>query len=376
MRWDGTVFSEKITSRQLFFLFFIMRTTIIISFLPVLTSAEALQDAWVAAVVAFFPSAAIIFVIGRLAVAFPGKSFIHYSRELLGGVLGGFISLFYLLLYLVIAATDLRIYGEVLKTGFLTETPLIVIMSVMIAASAMAVYSGLEPIGRCADLIFPVFFLMILGSLFFPVIHADFRNLQPVLVRGWSPVLTASITPVAITAQYASLVMIIPSLDEPRKALKAALLTIVTASAVLVFFAVMVVAVLGADEGARAAFPVFKMIRAARISEFLERVEALTIFSWGLGLFISLSIHLYSGSMGLAQLLGLKDNRPLLLPMSVIWGALAFQGYRDYFEIKNFFAPDVIAPFTFFILLFPSAVLWGAYFMKKPRLKKGRINEN
>ena len=71
------LFSEKISNRQLFYLLFIQRTTIVISFLPVLTSADARQDAWLAAVVAFFPSAAIVFLVGKLAAKFPDKSIVQ-----------------------------------------------------------------------------------------------------------------------------------------------------------------------------------------------------------------------------------------------------------------------------------------------------------
>ncbi|MDO9536457.1 MAG: endospore germination permease [Bacillota bacterium] len=240
------MFTEKIAPRQLFILFFIMRTSIVISFLPVLTSAAANEDAWIAAMIAFFPSAAIVYIIGRLAVAFPEKSIVQYSQDLLGGFWGRLLPLFYLGLFLFIAGTDLRVYGEVIKVGFLPETPLPVIMGSIVLAAAMVVNAGVEPMGRAADVIFPIFLLMILGTILFPLIHADFSNLQPVLAEGWSPVMIASITPISITAQYASLTMLVPSVTEPKKALEAALLSILLSSIVLVVVTVVVISVIGA----------------------------------------------------------------------------------------------------------------------------------
>ena len=108
----------------------------------------------------------------------------------------------------------------------------------------------------------------------------------------------------------------------------------------------------------------FKMIRAIHISEFLERFEAFPIFAWGLGLFITLAVNLYSLSKGLSQLGRLTDHRPLLLPLSVIIGTLALQGYRDSQEIRYFFQPQVITPFILVALLFPVIILWGAYLIK------------
>ncbi|NMB40959.1 MAG: endospore germination permease [Firmicutes bacterium] len=359
------LFTEKIGNSQLFNILFIMRTTIVISFLPVLTTTQALQDAWLASIITFFLSALCVYLIGRLALIFPDKSIIQYSQELLGSWPGRLFSLFYPGLFLFMGATDLRIYGELLRSVFLPETPLIVIQSSIVIAAVMVVYAGLEPLGRMADLIFPVFTLSILFTLLFPVVEADFGNLQPVLYNGWRPVLFATLTPVAIIAQYAHLTMLIPSVVEPQKALRSALSSLLWASLILVFAALIVVAVLGADEGARAAFPVFKLIRAIRISEFLERIEAFPTFAWGLGLFITLSVNLYSLSKGLSQLCRLKNHRHLLLPLAVILSTLALQGYSDFLEIRSFFKPQVAAPFVFFLLLFPLAVLWTAYFFKK-----------
>ncbi|RJX25624.1 MAG: hypothetical protein C4554_07175 [Dethiobacter sp.] len=360
------MFREKIVNRQLFFFLFMQRTTIVISFLPALTSGRALQDAWISGLLAFFSSAVIIFVVGRLAVAFPGKSIIQYSQELLGSIPGKLLPLFYLFLFLYMTATDIRLYAEVLKTGFLPETPIVVIMGIMMLTAVIVVYAGLEPLGRCADIIFPVFLLMILGSLLFPLPQADFRNLQPVLYGGWSPVLVGAITPTVISAQYTNMAMLVPSVQEPQKSLGAALWSILFGSLVLALFAALAVSVLGPDEGARAAFPVFKMIKSIRVSEFLERIEPLVIFAWGLGLFITNSVNLYSGSRGLSQLLGLKDNRPLLLPMAVIAVTFAIQKYRDYFELKQFFEPETCAPVIFFIIFFPMIILWGAYLLRRP----------
>lgn len=359
------MFREKIANRQLFNILFIMRTTIVISFLPVLTASQALQDAWLAAIITFFLSAAFVWLFGRLALIFPDKSMVQYSQELLGKWPGRLLTLFYLGLFLLMGATDLRIYGEVLRTGFLPETPLIIILGSMVIVAVMVVHAGLEPLGRTADLIFPVFTLAIVFTLFFPAVEADFGNLRPVLYHGWQPVLLAALTPTAIAAQYANLAILVPSVVEPRKTLWAALGSLLWASFALVLAAIIVVAVLGADEGARAAFPVFKMIRAIRISEFLERIEIFPIFAWGLGLFVTLAVNLYSGSKSLSQLCRLKDHRPLLLPLAVILGTLALQGYSDFLEIRSFFQPQIVAPFIFFVLLFPVAVLWSAYFLKR-----------
>ena len=365
------MFTEKINSRQLFYLLFIPRTTVVISFLPSLTSADALQDAWLSALLTFLPGVAIILLIGKLALKFPEKDIVQYGEELLGAIPGKLLLFPYFFFFLHVASTDLRLYAGVIKTGFLTETPLVVTAGIMMLAVVAVVYAGLEPLSRCADVIFPVFLLMTAAGLLFPLVRADFQNLQPVLARGWSPVIMGSIIPTMITAaQYLHLSVIVPSLVEPQKALRAALWSYVLSTAVLVLYSVLVVTVLGAEEGARSSFPVFRLLRAVSFSRFWERVEAVNIFSWGLGVFITVALGLYFSAWVISRLLGLRDYRPLLFPLAVIIVTLSVQQYASAFEVWRFFTPAVGAPLVFFFVLFPLAVLWAACLLKRPGKRK------
>jgi spore germination protein KB len=366
------MFTEKISSRQLFYLLFIPRTTIVISILPSLTSADALQDAWLSPLLSFLPSLAIILLIGKLALKFPEKDIVGYSEELLGAIPGKLLLLLYLFLFItIVVSTDLRLYAGVIKTGFLTQTPLVVIVGIMMLAIVAVVYAGLEPLARCADVIFPVFLLMIVAGLLFPLVRADFQNLQPVLARGWSPVIMGSIIPTVITAaQYLHLSIITPFLVELQKTLRTALWSLVLSTVVLVLYSVLVISVLGPDEGSRSSFPVFRMLRAVRFSRFWERVEAVNIFGWGMGIFITVALGLYFSAWILSRLLGLRDYRPLLFPLAVIIVTLSVQQYASAFEYFRFFTPGVGAPVVFFLVLFPLAVLWAACLLKKPGRRK------
>ena len=161
--------TEKIANRQLLFMLFMMRTTVVIAFLPVLTSADALQDAWASAIVSFFTSALLVLIIGGLGIRFPELTIVEYAQKLIGKWPGRSICLIIVWALLVIVATDTRIYAEALITGFLTETPLPLIVFAMVIAGSTAAYSGLEVIGRSADLLFPIFISAILLSLIFAI---------------------------------------------------------------------------------------------------------------------------------------------------------------------------------------------------------------
>ena len=355
--------TEKIANRQLLFMLFMMRTTVVIAFLPVLTSADALQDAWASAIVSFFTSALLVLIIGGLGIRFPELTIVEYAQKLIGKWPGRAICLIIVWALLVIVATDTRIYAEALITGFLTETPLPLIVFAMVIAGSTAAYSGLEVIGRSADLLFPIFISAILLSLIFAIPEFTLlkRNLEPVLARGVGPVLRGALVPTIIIAQYLCLTMIIPATNQPKKALGTALWALAGSTAVLTLVALAVTAILGPDRGSRSVFPFFNLVRTLQISEFLERVEILALFAWGFGIFIGVSVFMYCGTRAVAQVIGLHDYRALIAPLAVIWGTFSVHSYQDIFQIRTYFDARIVVPFNLFWILFPMGILWAAY---------------
>ncbi len=354
---------------------FMMRTTVVIALLPVLTSSDALQDAWASAIVSFFGAALLVAMIAGLGVRFPDLTIVEYAQKLIGKWPGKAVCLVIIWAFLGIAATDTRIYAEALVIGFLTETPIPFIIFSIVITGATAAYSGLEVIGRTADLLFPIFVVMIVVSLAFAIPDATTMgsNLEPVLARGIGPVLRGSIIPTVVIAQYLCLTMIIPAANQPKKALGTALWALTGSTVMLVLITLAVTAILGPHQGSRAVFPFLSMVRAIYISVFLERVEMLALFAWGFGIFIAVSVFMYCGSRALAQVLGLDDYRPLIGPLAVIWGTFSVHSYQNLFQLRTFFQPKIGGPYILSWILIPMGILWVAYGIR--RLAGGKPDE-
>jgi spore germination protein KB len=356
---------ERIANRQLLFIIFIMRTTVVLATLPVLTSAEARQDAWASSILTFVGTLGVAFLIVGLGTRFPRLTVVEFSQKLLGTVGGGLVSFIILWSFLHLASIEVRIYTEMIIVGFLPDTPIVFLTAVLVIAAVVAAFAGIEVIGRVADLIFPIFLTMLvlsIGSLF---IEAQFFNLQPVLARGFKPVVEGSIVPIAVGSQLLVAGMLIPLLIKPKKALGTIFLAVLGASLALISVATLTVAILGPDEGMRATFPFFKAIRAIQVSEFLERIEILAIFAWGFGLFVALATFIYCGARGAAQLFKITDYRYLLLPMGVTWVVITIHNFANVFQIRSFLSPQIMGPYGFSLVLFPYGLLWLSYLIRK-----------
>ncbi|MCK8817893.1 spore germination protein [Natroniella sulfidigena] len=352
---------EQIANRQLWFILFIMRMSAVLAFLPVLTTADALQDAWISVLVVLVGSEIIVLLVAMLCAKFPELTLIEYSQVLLGNWLGKILGLAFLALFLQLSVVELRLYGELLMTGFLPQTPLLFIAVGMVLPATICVQQGVEVLGRVADLLFIVFVIAILIALFLTGTEIELTNLQPVLARGWGPVLRGAVVPIVFIVQIWVLGMLAPVTAEPEKSIQVALTSIAASLFTLLLIVLTTIAVLSPQEGARVNFPFMVLMRAVRVSKFIERIEILVIFSWGFGVFISLSTFLYAGAKGMAQWLGLEDYRSIIWPMAVLWVFLTVHGFDSIFEVYSFLKPSIVGPYGAAYLLGPLVLLWSAY---------------
>ncbi len=367
--------NNKISNRQLGFILFMMRSTIIIAFLPVLTSADALQDAWISALITLFFSLLFTTLIAFLSKQFPKKTIVEYSQYLLGKWPGRALSLIFLWLFLQLSVIEIRIYGEIINIDFLPDTPLIVIMGIMVLTATISVYKGIKVIGRTADILFFIFFLMILSLLFIPLAGFNGNNLQPILARGWEPAIRGSLVPIAMISQVWVIGVITPDILNPEKIIKTSCIAIGSSIGLLVVFSLLTIGNLGAFRGSRSVYPVFSLIRSIEISQFLERAELLIIFAWGMGHFITVSTYLYVGSKSLYQLLDLDNYNSLIWPMAVFWILVTTAGFENMFELNKFLSPKIYAPYGGLFLVIPLLTLFLGYLFYKLR-GKGEKNKN
>lgn len=361
---------EKIENRQLLFILFIIRAVLPLATLPILTTGKALQDAWLSAILSFLVVAILAFMIVRLGLQFPKQTIVEFSQILLGKWPGIAVSFIPLWAFLHLAATDIRIYGELLNTAFLPSTPLIFIISSMVLLAAIAIYLGLEIIGRMADFLLPWFLGLAIISLIIILPEVSLINFQPVLAKGMGEIMSSSLVSIGFGAQLLILGILIPSITAPQKALKTTLTSLLGAFLVILLVLFVVIGKLGAFEGSYAVFPFLSSIRGLERSEFVERLEIFGILAWGFGLFISVSAYLYCGAKGLAQILKLRDYRPLVFPMAVIWSTLSIHAYESIFEFRSFLSPEIFFPYSLLTIVIPYSILWVAYLFWR---REGRV---
>lgn len=353
--------SEVIANRQLSEILFMMRTTVVLSFVPAVTTGTAGQDAWAAACLSGLMLVFIAWATSSLGMAYPQLTVVDYAKRLLGTVLGTAVSLVFAYLFLLICATDTRVFAELIKTSFMPKTPTLVVLTAMITTFTVVAWLGVEVIARVADMFIPVFVAFIVLTLIGATGHFDVKNLQPVLASGLGPVISSSWTIAGIGAQWVVVGMLVPSLTEPERAASSAMLAAAAASVVSALTAAAIVGVLGPELGAESLFPFLKMARSIHITRVLQRMEALGLAAWGFGLAVTGSTTIYCGSRALAQVFGLKDHRILVPFFGAAAGVYSKFAYRDVSALRDFFQPPGFPILIGALVGVPYLLMWGAH---------------
>lgn len=353
--------AEVISSRQLTAILFMTRTTVVISFVPLLTTGSAAQDAWVAGLIAGLLLALVAWGVAGLAAKYPQLTVVDYSRMLLGRFLGTIVSLAITFHFLLMAATDIRIYVELIRVAFMPNTPIWFTIVAMVSLASLSAWLGIEPVARAADAFLPLFVGFVALTLLGAAPSFNVQNLQPVLAHGLGPIFSSVWTPLAIGLQWVAVGMLFPQLTLEDRKVNSAILGAILSSAVLAVVAAMLVGVLGTDLGSKSLFPFLKMARSVRPTRTIERIEILGTVAWGLGLFVGSSTMVYCGSRALSQILGISEHRKIVPAFGVLVALYAMYAYTDVFELVSLFRPPGFARFVGFTAGVPYALMWASH---------------
>jgi len=336
------------------FQFSILYFTFIIStidiFVPYLIVQRAGRDGWISVIAALFVMLPVAANAIALTLRFPRRSFIEYSQLILGPLPGRIVGFFYLFAILVLGATTARELGEIMKIAFFEKTPQIVFPFLTVFLTTYIVWNGFEVINRVNGIFLPIglFFLVFVFSAVVP--RADLTRYLPIMENGFKQAVSGSLILVAQMSEGLFLFSILPLLTQPRKVIKAALITIPLLNGSLLLGTISI-AVFGLEPTMRLLIPALELSRVIEIPG-LPRLDMFIMAGWYTGIFVKLSLIHYLLVLLTAQWAGLESYKPIIIPYGVIIVTLSILMFGSATELVQFIG----SPFTYFLLTFEFAV--------------------
>ncbi len=321
----------QISGPQAMFLVIAVILPTAILFLPAFAAEVARRDAWIVPWAALLQGMAALGLVWSLSKSFPGLTPIQYARSTLGEVAGKIVGLFLILYVFIPAAVILREFAEFITIAFMPTTPLLVFMGLVGLLSVYCVRSGLEVVARVTTLIVPLILISFGVILLLLLNMVNFQYLRPVLETRPAAVVRGALPPAAWMGEVTFAAYLLPFVYPARTGFAAGLAGLLIVTLVLSINAAFTTAVFGAS-AARLIFPFFELARQVNIADFITRIDAVIMIIWVAGNFAKFTVWFYVGTLATAQLLDLRDYRPLLLPLvlvEIVWAVFFFDSIPE-----------------------------------------------
>lgn len=321
----------KITPRQFKILVVMCFIGTSILLTPGGLAAEAKQDAWIAAILGGILGLLFVWFYNIVGSRFGNLSIVDYSYKVLGKWLGTVFSLLYVSFFLINCATIVWFVGDFVTTQIMPETPIQFTNILMVAIVVIGTRLGLETFSRAGEILYPWVIGLFLILVFFAAKDIDFQNLQPSFEYGFKPILRGGL----LYASYSSLtlvalLMVFPTNSNNLKETKKSFLKGALLGAIMIFVVTtLCILVLGHGITERSAYPTYVLAKKVHLSTFLQRIESVIAILWLITIYYKILLYFYGGVLGLAQILKLKDHKPLTLPLGMIIVILSLVVYPN-----------------------------------------------
>ncbi|MDM5333895.1 endospore germination permease [Ureibacillus composti] len=361
----------KISSGQFLVLVTLFSVGTSVLIVPSALAAQAKQDAWVVAIVSTVIGLFIIWLFCLLAQWFPQFTFVQMNEKILGKWLGKVASLLFVLMCLLYASTLLYYSGTFLNTHIMPNTPMAALSILMMLVIVMGVRLGLETIARSAELLIFWFFILFILLLIFISPEVKVENIQPILESSPKTILQTSITLLEVTSINAIvLLMIFPAfINNIKQAKKAFFIGNLLSGFIIIILTFYCVSVLGVYSTASELYPGYELAQRINIGDFIQRIEAFMAAQWIIALYFKTTIYFYGAVYGFAQIMNLKDYRPLTTPFGIIVVVLSLIIYPNVVYLQEWIATTGLL-FSYSIGLFLPLLLIVVYVIRKKLMKQ------
>ncbi|MGQ9557293.1 MAG: GerAB/ArcD/ProY family transporter [Desulfurispora sp.] len=318
---------EIISSRQFALLVcsFIIGTAILL--VPGQIIATSRQDAWLALVLSFFPGLLLTGLLVLLQKYYPGKSLVQMLTAAWGraGLLPALVLVWFAL---HLGALVLRNIGDFIQTVLLFQTPLAATHILVALLAAYALFLGLEPLTRALALLMPLNLALYLLLQVIDLPISRWAELQPLLDRGWEPVLISALNLSSFPVGEMILLALIvwPIRESPRRLYASWVQGLGGGIFILLLATIGAITVLGPDDAGRVVFARLSTADAGPVSHLTVPVLS---FNWFIFTFAKFALCYYAFVSSLATLTGISDYRSLVLPAGALLTTFSLSAYQN-----------------------------------------------
>ncbi|MDR7071856.1 GerAB/ArcD/ProY family transporter [Fictibacillus barbaricus] len=280
------------------------------------------RDAWFAILMGMVLGMVMFTGYYYLSKQFPEMSLTQYLQVLFGKYIGKLLGFCYLIYFLYLATRVLRDFGSLLLSAVFVQTPIAVVNTLMVATIIYVLKLGFEVLVRTGEIFFTLVILLglTLGVLVISADLMDHNYLLPFLGKGIMPVIKAAfpVTPTFPFGEMVVFLMLFPYVKSKNKTLKVGLFAMLVSGLILSGTIAMDIMVLGGHVATHVFFPLLAAIAKINLGEFIQRMDALVVFTLIIGGFFKIAIFLYVAVKAAQDVFEVKDEKTIITPIGIV----------------------------------------------------------
>jgi len=350
-------------------IFFTIGTSILQ--VPSVFASKTNQDAWITSIIGMGIGLLVIWFFTAIALWFPHLTYVQVTEKIFGKWIGKAVSLLFVLLSILYTSSLLFQSGNFLNTHIMPNTPMVALNILMVGILMMGVRLGLETIARSAEILIAFYFIIFIVFVVLIAPEIRFENIKPIFETEPKTIVRSSLLFVAMSSVNAIvLLMIFPAfINKVKHAKKSFLIGNLIGGIVIIIVTFLSVSILGVEKTASEIYPSYELAKRVSVGDFIERIEALMASLWIISLYFKTILYFYAAILGIAQILNLKDYRPLTMPLGMIIVVLSLVIYPNV-VYNQYWDTTTGTSFSLAVGIFIPLLLVLVYGIRKKNLKK------
>ncbi|WP_026476958.1 GerAB/ArcD/ProY family transporter [Alkaliphilus transvaalensis] len=321
--------------------------------------AEAVgPDGWILILIGGIITIGLVLIHTYIVKSFPGKRYIEILSETLSKPVAYFLVALYVIYFIILNGSLVRIFSEVVKMFLLLRTPIEVIIFTILLVAAYLARSGIEALARMAELLVPLIFIPSIILFALATQGSDLTNLMPVLETSIEDLIAGIPTIVFSFLGFEILLIFGYYVNKPKQVMKKSSIAILVAMAIYSLLNIVTIAQFGVEQTVHLNWPTLSLFKTIEFPGlFIENVEAVVMGMWVMTVFMSIAPLLLVKVILLGDLFGARDNRFFALPLLPLLYFIALSAdsmaaaysYLDIFV--NYTAPAVLLGVPILIII-------------------------
>ncbi|MDQ6598961.1 spore gernimation protein GerB [Bacillus salipaludis] len=345
----------KISSFLVFFLIHKMQVGIgVLGFQPII-ALTAGYDAWIAVIISGLSIHMILWMMYKIAETADGDIMIAHTVTF-GNKMGKFISLLFVIYFLVSAVTVLRNFIEVIQVWMFPDLSTFWYSLAFCCLGTYVVFGGIRTITGVAffGFVLPAYLVF---TFLFTLPYADFKNLLPIFDHSIKDLVKASYQMSFTYSGSLILLFFYPFIKEPKKSKKWAHVAVLLATIAYTFLTILTFAYFSEGQLQKNIWPTLTMWKIVEMP-FVERFEYIGIATWTIVLLPNFCISFWCASRIIKKVTNLKQKYGVLMISMIVLIIINFLRTRQqintvtsYLGKIGFLIDYGYIPLLFFLIL-------------------------